>query len=307
MRHSTLRKILAAGVLVAGLTACSGGSGTDAMSAGAQGGDAAAPEAASEDSAGAPRSGSAGDTSGANRAAVRTTSVIRTGEVAITAKDLGKVRREVDDLLSALGGTVDNEQTSNDRDGRIEQSTLVLRVPVDKFTAAKKALEGLGRLKSSNESSKDVTTEVIDVDERVQTLQNSLDNLQKYQRSAEDVTELLRYEDQITARQSELQSLKAQQSYLHDRTSMSTITVHLSTPEKYVAPPGALEDAGFVTGLKAGWNALGDFVVVALTVLGAALPFLLAGVLVGVPTWLALRVLLRRRRPAPPAAIPDSP
>ncbi len=60
------------------------------------------------------------------------------------------------------------------------------------------------------------------------------------------MTELLRYEDQITERQSELQSLKAQQSYLADQTSMSTITVYLSTPEKYVPPPDALEDAGFL-------------------------------------------------------------
>jgi hypothetical protein len=249
----------------------------------------------------------AGDTSGASRTVVRTKSVIRTGQVAVTAKDLGKVRGEIDRLLAALGGSVDNEQTTNDRAGRIERSTLVLRVPVDRFTVAKDALEKMGKLKTSSESAKDVTTQVIDVDERVQTLQNSLDNLQKYQRAAKNVTELLRYEDQITARQSELQSLKAQQSYLSDQTSMSTITVYLSIPEKYVPPPDALENAGFLSGLKAGWHALGDFVVVGLTVLGAVLPFLVAGVLVGVPAWLVLRVLLRRRRsPEPPSAPAES-
>ncbi len=74
-------------------------------------------------------------------------------------------------------------------------------------------------------------------------------------------------------RQAELQSLKAQQAYLADQTSLATITVHLSTPEKYVPPPDALQDAGFLTGLKAGWDALSDVVVVALTVVGAVLPF----------------------------------
>jgi hypothetical protein len=246
---------------------------------------------------------------GADRAVLRSQSVIRTAELSITAKDLGAVRADVDSLLAAVGGSIGTEQTTHDRKGRVQSSTLVLRVPVDRFAATKKALMGMGKLETSDESAKDVTSEVIDVDERVQTLQNSLDDLQRYQRGARDVKDLLDFEEKITERQAELQSLKAQQSYLEDQTSLSTITVHLSTPEKYVPPPDALKDAGFLSGLKAGWNTLGDAVVVALTVLGAVLPFLVAGALVGVPTWIALRTLLRRRSsvaaPAPPT--PDSP
>ncbi len=301
MRGSTLKHVMAAGLLVAltGLTACSGGVSNDTMSSGSAGG-AAAPERAP---AGSGKSGDSTGSTGADRTVLSTTAVIRTGEVAVTAPDLGRLRSEVDDLLAALGGSIADEKTVNDRHGRVERSTLVLRVPVGRFAAAKKALEGLGRLKTSDESSKDVTTEVIDVNERVQTLQNSLDRLQRFQRTAQDVGDLLRYEDQITARQSELQSLKAQQSYLSDQTSMATITLYLSTPEKYVPPPDGLAHAGFLSGLSTGWHALGDCVLVALTVLGAALPFLATGLLVGVPTWIGLRALLRRRRtpPLPPA------
>ena len=230
---------------------------------------------------------------------VRTPSVIRTAELSITARDLGAVRADVDSLLAAVGGSIGSEQTTHDRKGRVESSTLVLRVPVDRFAATKKALMGMGKLETSDESAKDVTSQVIDVDERVQTLQNSLDDLQRYQRNARDVKDLLDFEEKITQRQAELQSLEAQQSYLADRTSLATITVHLSTPEKYVPPPDALQDAGFLSGLKAGWNALGDAVVVTLTVLGAVLPFLLVGALVGLPAWIGLRALLRRRSPSP--------
>jgi hypothetical protein len=305
MARTTARWTAVAGVVVAlaALTGCSGGGG-GASSADA-GGSLAAPEPAPQDEDGR----AVGDTGTANRAAVQTRAVIRTGELFLTSKDLDGLRADVEDLLEANGGTIDKEESSNDRDGKAEQSTLVLRVPVGSFAAVKKSLEGLGKLRSSDESAKDVTTEVIDVDERVQTLQNSLDNLQRFQQRAKDVTELLRFEDQITARQSELQSLKAQQSYLRDQTSMSTITVHLSTPDEFVPPPDALENAGFLAGFKAGWHALGDFVVVLLTAFGAALPFLVAGAVVGVPAWLALRELLRRRRvaAATTAPLPDSP
>ena len=297
MGNGTLKLTLAAGVLVAlaGLTACSGGSSSDT---GSSAGGLAAPEPAS--SARDAVSDEKAAPPGANRTVVTTKAVIRTGEVSLTSKDLAGVREDIDALLAAVGGTVDREQSSNDRHGRIEQSTLVLRVPVDKFAAAKSALMKMGKLQTSDETSKDVTTQVIDVDERVQTLQNSLDDLQRFQRTAKDVKDLLSFEEKITQRQSELQSLKAQQSYLADQTSMSTITVHLSTPEKYVPPPDALEGAGFLAGLPAGWHALLDVFVVGLTVFGAVLPFLGVGLLVGVPAWLGIRVLVRRRPVSPP-------
>ncbi len=298
-RSTRFAAVLAALLLVGGLAACSGG------------GDSASSDVAAGGSVGADEDAGGGAVApepapGANRTVIQTKAMIRTGQVAVTSDQLDDARDEVDQLLFGFGGTVDSEETSHDRDGSIERSTLVLRVPVAKFKAAMDALEKLGKVKTSDTRSKNVTTEVIDVNERVETLQTSLDRLQDYQRDSEDIDELIRFEDQITQREAELQSLRAQQAYLSDQTSMSTITLYLSTPDKYVPPPDALEDAGFLTGLKSGWNALMDFVVVTLTVFGAVIPFAGAFALVGVPTWLLVRALARRRsaqpEPDPPAA-----
>ncbi len=295
--------LTAALLLILGATACSGGgSSTSDESAGgstAPGADAGV-NAASRDSDGS------ANPNGVNRAAVQTRAVIKTGQVAVTSDDLDAVRVEVDQLLFGLDGSIDREETSHDDKGAIDRSTLVLRVPVANFGAAMDALQKLGKVETSDTKSKDVTTEVIDTAERVETIQNSLDRLQRFQQQAEDIDDLIRFEDQITERESELRSLQAQQAYLADQTSMSTITLYLSTPETFVAPPDALEDAGFLAGLKSGWNALKDFVVVGLTVLGAALPFAVAATLIGVPTWLLVRALARRRQVAPtPPAEPD--
>lgn len=288
---------MALATLVAGCGG-GGGSGGDAMSA---------DPGASQAEGGAAGSGGSGQAApesapgSANRATVQTRAVIRTGQVALTSKELDETRAEVDQLLFALDGAIDSEQTSHDDDGNIARSTLVLRVPVAKFKAAMDALEQLGKVQTSDSKSKNVTTEVIDIDERVDTIANSLDRLQRFQRQSQNIDDLILFESEITERESELRSLRAQQAYLADQTSMSTITLYLSTPDRYVAPPDALEDAGFLTGLKSGWNALKDFVVVVLTVFGAALPFLVAIGLVGVPTWLLVRALIRRRvSPAEP-------
>lgn len=297
-------------VTLVGLTAsCSGGA--DEMSTADAGGGVAASEVEAmppEDarayggSAGAPDKAA-----GVSRTVFEVRAVIRTGEVVLTSPDLDAARAEVDSVLAGLDGVVENESTSHDDEGGIRRSTLVLRVPVNRFADAMTALEAIGRTQSSSTKSDDVTTEVIDVDERVETLQNSLDRLQSYQAEAEDIEDLLRFEQQITQREAELQSLKAQQSYLADQTSMSTITVTMSTPSDIVGPPDALDDAGFLAGLRSGWNALQGAVIVLLTVVGAALPFAGVLVLVGVPTWLLVRRLTRRRPGAEPTDVPAAP
>jgi hypothetical protein len=285
--------VLAAVALMA--TACTGGGDSESASADA-GGEVArevAPGLGDDDSAGDGSGTPSAD--GANRTVVTVRSVIRTGEIAVTNDDLDAAREELDDVLLALDGIIDSESTQHDRKGRIERSTVVVRVPVERFKAAMTALQGLGTAEHSDSSAKDVTTEVIDVNERVETLENSLDRLQRFQRSAAGIDDLIRYEQQITEREAELQSLKSQQAYLADQTSMSTITLYLSVPDKFVPPPGALDDAGFLAGLKSGWNALQDTVVVALTVVGAVLPFALALALVGVPLVLLVRRTIRAR------------
>jgi len=151
-----------------------------------------------------------------NRTLVQTRAVIKTGEIATTSKDLDEVRREVDRLLFGFGGVLAGDQTSHDDDGKIESSTLILRVPVSKFDAAMDALEKLGRMKSSDSRSKDVTTEVIDVNERVETTQDSLDRLQEFLRTSQNIDDLIRFEREITTREAQLQSLTAQQAYLSD-------------------------------------------------------------------------------------------
>jgi hypothetical protein len=303
----------AAAVAVLALTsACSGGAGT--MSD--QSADYAGAGAVARDGVDAPETASDGGAAGsggapaANRTVVQVRSVIKTGQISLTAKDLDGARAKIDGLLVSVGGIIDSERSTHSRDGDLKRSTLVLRVPVDKFDAAMDGLAGFGKVQHSDSASKDVTTQVIDVDERVQTLQNSLDRLQAYQRDAKDIDDLIRFEQQITQRESELQSLKAQQDYLADQTSMSTISVYLSTPKAFVEPPGSLDDAGFLAGLKSGWHALTAAVVVALTVVGAVLPFAGVALLIGVPVWLLVRRTVRSRadRPAPATtAAPPSP
>ena len=69
-----------------------------------------------------PRLGQRGEKAppGANRTVVTPKAIIRTGEVSLTAKDLAKVRDDVDALMAAVGGSIGTSRRSHDRKGRLE-------------------------------------------------------------------------------------------------------------------------------------------------------------------------------------------
>ena len=283
-------------VLAATLTACS--SGGEPSQAGGATGAMAAPgaETSQQTTAQAAAAKAQQLTSSAGRPvarpAVQAQAVIRTGQVLLRSRHVDRVRGDVERLLRAVRGYVESEQTQHDRRGEAVSSTLVLRVPASAFGGTLAGIERLARVVSSDQSSRDVTTEVIDVDQRVQTLRNSLERLHRFQRRATDVTDLLRYENDITARQGELQSLTARQTYLLGQTSMSTITVQLDRPVRVGPPPGGRHDTGFLAGLTRGWTALLGVLVAGSTALGAVVPFAVVVLVLGVPVWL----LVRRRR-----------
>ncbi len=228
--------------------------------------------------------------------------VIKTGDIVLHTADPQEARARVDALLNRLHGTVDDEQTVYDKSGVIRDSTLVLRVPVASFTTAMDSLEQLGTVVHSSSSGKDVTTQVIDVQQRLRTLRISLHDLNSFQRQATTIDQLLRFESAITQRRGEYQSLKAQRDHLVSQTSMSTINVDISVPPAHTTAPGALDHAGFLTGLSHGWAALTGTVVVTLTAIGAVLPFALVLALLGLPLWWWGRRVWRGRVATPAEA-----
>ena len=200
---------------------------------------------------------------------------------------------------------MEDEQTVYAKDGRIRESQLVLRVPVSSFSTAMDDLEKFGTVVHSSSTGKDVTTQVIDVQQRLRTLRISLRDLNSFQRQASTINQLLRFENAITQRRGEYQSLKAQRDHLVDQTAMSTVSLDISVPATHPAPaPGSLDHAGFVTGLRHGWSALSGTVVVTLTAVGAVLPFALVLALLGPPLWWLVR-RVRRVRPAVDATAAD--
>lgn len=109
---------------------------------------------------------------------------------------------------------------------------------------------------------------------------------------------MIRLESELSQRQADLEALEAQRSYYADQTTLGTIQLTLLSPDAPVVEPDD-DESGFLAGLSTGWRALVSTLTGLATVLGAVLPFAVLLLLVGLPVWLLVRALFRRRpRPA---------
>lgn len=314
-RAGLIAALIAAVVL---LQSCSGGgtSDSEAMDAGSgtianapaavepapARGDISQDEAFDTDAGGSAASGS-------NRLLTpQTRAVISTGTVNLSSKDVSATRLALAKVIDALRGQVVEEQTDSDAKGALVSARVVIRVPSDRFTEAMDNLEAATLVHSRTIGTEDVTTQVIDVEARVRAQTKSLARIEALLAEAATFRDVIAIEAQLTNRQAELDSLKAQQAWLADQTSMATITVYL---DKLAEPKPKKDDSnGFLAGLKAGWDALGTATLGALTLLGTVLPFAIVALVLGYPALIIWRRFTTRadsseRTPSAASADPD--
>jgi hypothetical protein len=275
-------------LLLAGLAGC-GSSSSGSSDASGSAGDGPAVAAAAPGENGVARGVAGHDVLKSDAGStVEGRAVIMTAHVSLESGSLTTVRAGLDRLLARYGGYVDKEDTVDDSRGRVKSSTLQVRVPSGSFQAVMDAFPTLATVTSTSTQAEDVTTEVIDVDARVRTAEVSLRRLRLFLGKATNVDSVIRLESEISQRESDLASLLAQQRYLKGQTSLATIDVSMTRTGSAVHHD-PLAHAGFLTGLRNGWNAMLGVAVVAATVVGALLPFALVLALLLVPLILVLR------------------
>jgi Domain of unknown function (DUF4349) len=144
-----------------------------------------------------------------------------------------------------------------------------------------------------------VTQEVADVASRVKSAHATLASFRRLLDRAHSVSDVVRLEQEIASRESDLESLQARQKSLSEQTGYATVTLRLNGTT--VTRREHHNAKGFAGGVSSGWHAFTVFVTGLALVVGWLLPFLGVAVLIGLP---ALWIWRRRRaaRSTPPTA-----
>ena len=145
--------------------------------------------------------------------------------------------------------------------------------PLESVTSAKNDTSQVPRVTAVSSSccvGADVTVERQDLDARINALRTSIERLNALLERADEIADLIALEAEVSSRQGQLESLEAQQRYLADQVSMSTLTLELRS-ERTAPDP---DPDTFLEGLAAGWGAFVAFWAGALVVLGVVAPWL---------------------------------
>ncbi|WP_405978042.1 DUF4349 domain-containing protein [Streptomyces sp. NBC_00158] len=240
--------------------------------------------------------------------------VIRTGTLGIETAEPQKALAAARTAAEGAGGYVGNESTERGRDGRMT-STLTLRVPGERFDSVIGALEGGGKLLNRKVEAQDVTQKVADVDSRVKSQQASVARVREMMEKASALSDVVMLEGELSRRQSDLESLLAQQNALKDQTAMGTITVSVSEPPPAAAEPEKDGAPGLGDALGAGWGVFVTLVRYLALAVSAVLPFGIAAALLVLgfkayrrfrpakPKTGPARTLVPRQAPAPGTAV----
>lgn len=286
------------------LTACHSGSDTTAQSLDS----AAVPEREQDSGNGAARQDNgtgrgaeeapegAGAAAQAHSPELAGTHLIRTALLTVVTPDVAGGYTQALALTETADGYVEAEETAQDDGG--QRTQLSLRVPQEGYEELLAELSELGELRSRDVRSEDVTDQVVDVESRIATQEESVRRVRALMEDAASLSDVVTLESELSERTERLEALKSQQASLRERTGMAAISLTLREP-------GAAEDVGpsVGDGLAGGWSALvttGRWIV---TALGAMLPFAAALTLLGWFGWLARRRVRgwRAQRDAPPA------
>lgn len=168
---------------------------------------------------------------------------------------------------------------------------VTVRIPAEQLTAALADLASVGEVTASQLDRRDVTTESVDLRARVAALEASVARMTELMAQATSTADLIAAEAALSQRQSDLDSLRQQLTWLETQVGMSTLTVTLTE----ASPAVSADPAGFGDGLAAGWNGLVATLNGVVVALGFLLPWLVVIAVGALAVWAARRAIHRRR------------
>ena len=208
-------------------------------------------------------------------------------------EDVAAALTEVRTVAQQVGGYVGGSQA-----GTLEQSaTLTLRVPAERFEETLVRIREMGgTVVGESTQEQDVTSQVVDLEARIDNLTASEASYRVLAERAEAVDDVLAVQSRLDAVRGQIEQLQAQLDNVSGQAALSTLVVRLVPKAAAVeAQTSGWDPGGQLDRATAALVGVGQAVVSAAIWIGVVI--LPIGIAVAILAWLATRVVpgLRRR------------
>ncbi|MUM20404.1 DUF4349 domain-containing protein [Mycobacterium sp. CBMA271] len=220
--------------------------------------------------------------------------IVKTGSMTITVPNPSEAADKAADLAESAKGRVESRSEDAGSSSGHARTSIVLRVPSASLDDVVRDLKKLGKVNSADSKSDDVTSQRVDLDARIAALQTSVDRLLGIMRDSKDTDALIKAENELSKRQADLDSLRAQRSQLGDQIAYSSVNITFLA-EEVGLPPKPPKYQGFSGQIERGWDGLVAVGNSLLMLFGLLLPWLGAFAVLGGIGYGALRVIKLRQ------------
>ena len=150
--------------------------------------------------------------------------IVRTGQADLTVAkgSVPAAQGKLEGLATALGGYVASEQTNG---GDAPSATITLRVPGDRFAALVTQVQQIGKVAELSTQAADVTAQYTDLSARIHALETQRDTYLTLLAKATSIQETLAVQQRVDSVQTQLEQLQGQQKVLDDQTSYGSLSV----------------------------------------------------------------------------------
>ena len=161
--------------------------------------------------------------------------IIKNGNVSLDILDLDETIESISDKVALFDGYISNQQSSinyDDSSGKeFRNGHIQVKISSEYFEEFMSYAKDLGRLRSSNANSNDITNEYRDTVSRIENLEITQKRLRDLLKKSETVEETLQIERELTRIRGELEHLKGTVKNWDRLSQYSTVSISLNEVE----------------------------------------------------------------------------
>lgn len=153
--------------------------------------------------------------------------LVYTANVDLESKDYEASLTQLKQQVQAFNGYLEETSQYGSRENGNRYYNVTIRIPSDKYRDFLDATGSMGSVIRMSESMQDVTTNYIDVQARISSLEAQRDRLAELRKQAASLEDLMAIENRMSDVQYQLDNYMGQMKYLERQVSYSTVYLNL--------------------------------------------------------------------------------